>query len=308
MRKGNDLSVWSAGQAEKYANVGHGVDGGLFLDPALKAALSESILRGKRVLDIGTGAGRFAGYALSQGAGEVVAFDVNPAMVERARIELGGETGELPSNLDLKQMDVADMRGVTSDSIDVVMSILVGCNLSADTFKAHFEEAYRVAKPGALFVMAAPNSLSIPFTSNGKTDTIQAHVDEAWESGDLHGASAAKAAIDSLGPSVLRATFILDATTGKPRLITRDFRDELIPGRPIVRKIPGLAVDNNAHSAPEHRTIAERAGWNITTFSEKRFLSETDRRSHNIYAWQDEQLGPNYAKYPPFLLMVMEKN
>jgi SAM-dependent methyltransferase len=307
MRGANDVSTWSAAQAERYAQVGHGADGALFLDPHLRKALSAEVLRGKDVIDLGTGAGRFAGYALSNGAGNVIGVDINEAMVEQARRDLAGESGELPSNLRLEVGDVGSLTEVDSASQDVLMSILVGCNLPAETFDAHFEEAMRIARPGATFIVAAPNSLAVPFTSKGSNRDMQNDVDGLWEEENECDVIAAKRAISGLGNRVLRATFVLDPSDNRPVLVTYADFHGVEPGDPIIRKIPGLAVDNNWHVAQEYTDAAKAAGWGITNVEENCFNDADARANYNFKKPDDERLGHSYVGNPPFLLMTLKK-
>ncbi len=105
---------------------------------------------GESVLDIGCGAGFDTLIAARQvgPSGRVVALDMTPAMLEKAR-RGAGQMGL--SNIDFRQ-GLAEEMPVDAESIDVVISNGV-INLCPDKV-AVMKEVYRVLKPGGRFQIA----------------------------------------------------------------------------------------------------------------------------------------------------------
>ena len=90
------------------------------------AALQRLDLRGRRVLDIGTGSGVLALAALRLGAAGVVAIDVDPDALENARgnAALNGS----PAGVEFRQSDFRQETGLAGD---VVLANLTGAMLAA---------------------------------------------------------------------------------------------------------------------------------------------------------------------------------
>jgi ribosomal protein L11 methyltransferase len=85
-------------------------------------AVSDIDVRGKRVLDLGTGSGVLAMAAALRGAHEVVALDVDPDAIDAARQSAAMNT--LPVTIDFR---VADFRaGLRAELYDVVFANLTG--------------------------------------------------------------------------------------------------------------------------------------------------------------------------------------
>ncbi|MFA6474576.1 MAG: class I SAM-dependent methyltransferase [Patescibacteria group bacterium] len=300
-----ELSRWGEAEAKRYEAAKHGPDGRRFLDNNLYEVLDEAAIKDKVVADIGAGAGPWSEYAIKLGASHVTCLDLNPAMIARAR-EKWGEAGP-PTNIDFVVANVANLP-LDNDSQDVVMSINVGCNLPevGDVFNKHFNEAYRVAKPGAMLVVTAPDSLNTVFTDGNEPngESVQSEIDQLWERETDHTVGGAKKILSTL-VHILRATFILDKT-GKPIVIT-DKNSQLVKsGDPILRKIPGLVVDNNYHTAAEYRQAAQAAGWEIVSESNESFADETERTTHNE-AGSTNKLGKEYIEHPPFIMLKLTK-
>lgn len=302
-RGADEASVWDEGAAARYAKAKHGPDGARFLDPHLYALMSRERLEDRDFLDLGAGAGPWTQHALAQGARTVTAVDLNEAMLEQARTRLR-VSGEMPSHVSVVRGDVAKLF-FGDNEFDRLASINVGCNLPDGTFQAHFREAKRVARRGGRFVVTAPDSLLVPFTDTDDAKDIQSEIDGRWCRETARDSGAVKRVIDSLR-TVLRATFILDET-GKPVLVTEENADFVREGTPIIRRIPGLAVDNNYHTADAYIEAAERAGWTVHAAHRDSFASDEERREHNGKVEDGQKLGPEYVGNPSFLVMDLEK-
>ncbi|MBI2641856.1 class I SAM-dependent methyltransferase [Candidatus Roizmanbacteria bacterium] len=302
-RGADDASVWDEGAAARYAKAKHGPDGARFLDPHLYSLMSRERLAGSDFLDLGAGAGPWSQHALEQGARTVTAVDLNEAMLEQARTRLR-VSGELPSNVNIVRGDVADL--VFADNeFDRLASVNVGCNLPDGTFQAHFREAKRVARRGGRLVVTAPDSLLVSFTTVDDAEDIQTEIDGRWSRETAHDSGAVKRVIDSLR-TVLRATFVLDEA-GRPVLVTEENVHFVREGTPIIRRIPGLAVDNNFHTAKAYIEAAERAGWKVHAAHRDSFGSDDERREYNGGVEDSQKLGSEYVGNPSFLIMDLEK-
>jgi ubiquinone/menaquinone biosynthesis C-methylase UbiE len=107
--------------------------------------------RGKTVLDIGTGRGRFAIAFAEAGAERIVAVDISPAMLELAR-----ESANRWKVQDKISFEIGDVEGLKypDNSFDIVCGMSVSCHLPYPS-KA-ISELVRVCKVGGLIVFDAP--------------------------------------------------------------------------------------------------------------------------------------------------------
>ena len=111
------------------------------LDSWMLDALGD--VRGKRVLDIGCGEGRFSRVLAELGA-EITGIDLTEPLLERARrLAVGGESYLAG---DAETLDV-----VSSESFDLAVSYIVLVDLL--DYRASIEAAYRVLRPGGRFVV-----------------------------------------------------------------------------------------------------------------------------------------------------------
>lgn len=299
-------TAWKQGEAQRYEVAKHGPDGKVFLDPFLYQMLSPEEVKGKTVLDIGAGTGPWSEYLKKQGASMVVASDLNEQMLRTGKTQGRGEHAHFVQSS-------ASALPHPDNTFDMSVSINVGCNLpneietkdgTINIFKEHFKEAYRVAKSGGTMILTAPNSLAEVFTDGADPSAIQRIIDAEWTHTKERSPDSAKNILRKL-EHVLRATFILDAS-GKPILITDENESLVTSGMPIIRKIPGLVVDNIYHTAEEYKEAAMSAGWHIT---EDHQLSFTHQQvaEHNKSHEYPEYLGGSYAGKPPFLVLKLEK-
>ncbi len=120
-----------------------------FIPPLLRAA---RIAPGQRVLDIATGTGLAAEAAVGRAgpSGHVVAADISPAMVERARERLGG--------LSAVALAVEDGQALTfvAESFDAVL-----CNMGLMYFPdpaRGLAEFHRVLRPGGRAAASVPTT------------------------------------------------------------------------------------------------------------------------------------------------------
>ena len=136
-----------------FAGGRHGSIGTAFLDTAIAEGL-KSLVKGKRVLDVGCGVGDWCCLAAHYGAKSVDGFDIQPEMVELAK--------QATSHLDMVHIQVGDAADMPydDDSFDVAISLFVTCNLSPEVYAKHFEELKRVLVPGGKAVLLIPTDFS----------------------------------------------------------------------------------------------------------------------------------------------------
>lgn len=121
-------------------------------------------LRGRRLLDVGCGTGKSFMPMLDRGY-EVVACDLSPAMVERARRKAGGRA----------EVVVADMRDLPwRDRFDLVTCVDDAMNylLSTDDLIAALRSFYRSLRPGGVSVFDL-NSLITYRTEFARDFTVE---------------------------------------------------------------------------------------------------------------------------------------
>jgi len=136
-----------------FAGGRHGSIGTAFLDTAIAEGL-KSLVKGKRVLDVGCGVGDWCCLAAHYGAKSVDGFDIQPEMVELAK--------QATSHLNMVHIQVGDAADMPydDDSFDVAISLFVTCNLSPEVYAKHFEELKRVLVPGGKAVLLIPTDFS----------------------------------------------------------------------------------------------------------------------------------------------------
>ena len=139
---------YGATQVEAFVKNRYGTLGKAFLHSAITEDI-RNLVSGKRVVDIGCGAGNWCVTAAQYGAKSVDGFDIQPEMVELAK--------QATSHLDMVHIQVGDVAEMPydDDSFDVALSLFVTCNLSFEVCAKHFKELYRVLAPGGKAVLLA---------------------------------------------------------------------------------------------------------------------------------------------------------
>jgi SAM-dependent methyltransferase len=111
-------------------------------------------LRGKRVLDLGSGAGGPAVAFAQQGA-IVIALDTTDARLDRAR----ARAGEAAVKVEWRTGDLADLAFLRAESIDAVFS--GGAVAEVDDTSRLFRQVQRVLKPNTPFVFSFDHPVSL---------------------------------------------------------------------------------------------------------------------------------------------------
>ena len=149
----SDGTRYGAAKVSRFATSRYGTIGAAFLDSALTQDL-KNLVPGKRVLDIGCGAGNWCVTAAQYGAKSVDGFDIQSEMVELAK--------QATSHLDMVHIQVGDAADMPfdDDSFDVAISLFVTCNLPPNGFAKHFQELHRVLVPGGKALLLIPTDWS----------------------------------------------------------------------------------------------------------------------------------------------------
>lgn len=113
--------------------------------------LTAQIEPGWRVLDMGTGTGALTLRAAARGA-EVVALDVNPAMLAVARQKAGA--AGLTNRVIWREMGVAEMDTLPDDDFDAVCSGMCFSELTPEERRYALHQARRLLRPGGLLLLA----------------------------------------------------------------------------------------------------------------------------------------------------------
>lgn len=129
---------------------------GLDLHTRSRASLKQFWQRGPReVLDAGSGNGYFSWLAYQSGA-RVVALNVNPAQIEKAREYFLGHRKADPGRLSFEQCNLYDLPKEirTFDEI-ICFEVLEHLIRDGEVVK----EFYRILRPGGMLHLCCPNSL-----------------------------------------------------------------------------------------------------------------------------------------------------
>jgi len=149
----SDGTRYGAAKVKIFADSRYGTIGSAFLDHAITSDLKK-LVPGKRVLDIGCGAGNWCHTASQYGASTVHGFDIQEEMVKLAK--------KTTSHLDNVHIQVGDAANMPYDDalFDVALSFFVTCNLPPKAFTKHFQELYRVLAPGGKALLLIPTDWS----------------------------------------------------------------------------------------------------------------------------------------------------
>lgn len=290
-------TAWGTNTAAVYASMRHGPDGALFLDPFFLPAVRS--MSGMKVIDVGCGAGPWAVEAAKHGA-EVHALDINPAMVTLA--VAAAESNGVRDQVHVSQGDAAELRFFDS-SFDRALSINVGCNLPSGSFSKHFEELFRVLKPGGIAIVTAPAHLDVVFTDGERDqDSLQREIQSMLGAiGFTRDPEFIRQQIGQL-QGIYRATFY-ETSAGLDLLRPGG---KLEPGAPIWRRIPGQGVANRYHDAEEYESAATAAGFILLGADRAVFANERERLDHNRQA-TSSSLGSEFLTHNAFLVLTLRK-
>ena len=109
----------------------------------------------RRALDFGSGAGRLT-QALSATFAEVIGLDIAESMTALATRE-NDRRNTQAKRVCFRTNPHADLRGITSGTVDLVLSIVVLQHMPNELKTAYIEEFLRVLRPGGVALFTVPS-------------------------------------------------------------------------------------------------------------------------------------------------------
>ena len=174
-----------------------------FLFPAVEQYLTAQA-KGKKVLDIGCGTGKWVKYASECGARSVDGFDISAEMVELSKQTTAGLDNVKVCEGDAVNMPYGD------NTFDLALSIFVTCTLPLEAFIKHFKELYRVLAPGGKAVVVSTAKSSTFFNADADQVSLEARIQSTLASlPKPHTNEQINKAFADLN-DVIRVTFALD--------------------------------------------------------------------------------------------------
>ena len=259
----------------------------------------KNLVPGKRVLDIGCGAGNWCVTAAEYGAKSVDGFDIQPEMVELAK----QATSHLQDMVHIQVGDAADMP-YDDDSFDVAISLFVTCNLPKEICLKHFKELDRVLAPGGMAILLVHTDWShSKLYLKSRTD--------------LPSAQASLAEILSTLPKYPSTEQLVEAFTKTDEILTTCFAfdeagytflvqspDQLTDGQPIWRKSEMMTYPNFFYSESMIITELLNNGFNIDRIENP--FTEERQKAYNS-ANPKTVIGNSYVTYPTALIYHVSK-
>ena len=280
-----------------FANNRYGTIGSAFLDDAITCELKK-LVPGKRVLDIGCGAGYWSYTAAQFGAKTVAGFDIQEEMVDLAK-----QTTLQFDNVHIQVGDAADMP-YDDASFDVALSFFVTCNLSPKAFAKHFQELHRVLVPGGKAILLIPTdwSHSRLYTKiDADPTTVEDNIAQILSKMPKNPTTAQVTEAFKDSDDILVTCFAVDAEGDIFRIKNIN---QLTHGQPIWRKTEVMLFPNFLYS---DRSTIERflnAGFHINKIED--LYSEERRIAYNK-AHPIIPLNSDYVKYPTALVYHVMK-
>jgi SAM-dependent methyltransferase len=156
-------------------------------------------VRGKRVLELGCGAGQ-AAIALARQGAHVISIDPSHRRLEQVRSVADREEVKL----EMHQSDLAELAFVRADTIDVALSVFaLG---SVDDLDRVFRQVHRVLRTACALVFSLPHPAFVLTRGGSYFDRSPV----AWDTGDAAGAERPRT-ISDVFTSLARANFRVDA-------------------------------------------------------------------------------------------------
>jgi len=145
-------------------------------------ALTRHIQPGMRVLDMGSGPGRFA-IDIARAGCEVALADISPVQLGLARRRLEDE-GLLERATGFHQLDVTDLHGLDTAAYDIVVCFGGVISYTRERYAAGLRELARVVRPGGLVlvsVMSLHGTLRLagPLDAVGFLARLDEHIDRS---------------------------------------------------------------------------------------------------------------------------------
>ena len=288
---------YGAAKVKIFASSRYGTIGSAFLDDAITGDL-KSYAPGKRVLDIGCGAGNWCQAAAQYGAKTVDGFDIQEEMVELAK--------QATSHLDMVHIQVGDAADMPYDdaSFDVALSFFVTCNLPPKAFTKHFQELYRVLSPGGKAILLIPTdwSHSRLYTKiEADSTTVENNITQTLAKIPKHPTTAQVTKAFKNADDILVTCFSVD-TAGN--IFHVENIDQLTHGQPIWRKTEVMLFPNFFYS--DQSTIEEFLATGFHIDKIENHYTEEKRVAYNTTS-PTIPLSRDYVNYPTALVYHVSK-
>lgn len=169
---------------KEYADI-KGVMSSIITDPSddvrhlMEYIASHNLEVGKRAIDLGCGAGRYAIYLAEQGY-DVTAVDFAKSALEELRLAIAGTEYEL--RVTVWPADLTQPLPFPDDSFDLAVDITANTSLDWPQLQAFEQEVRRIVRPGGLLIGVAiadddgvlqalnPGGHSVTVPASGITD------------------------------------------------------------------------------------------------------------------------------------------
>ena len=293
----SDGTRYGVDKVRRFATSRYGTIGAAFLDSALNQEL-DNLVPGKRVLDIGCGAGNWCVTAAQYGAKSIDGFDIQPEMVELAK--------QATSHLDMVHIQVGDVADMPygDDSFDVVLSFFVTCNLPPNGFAKHFQELHRVLVPGGKALLLIPTdwSHSRLYTKiEADPSTVKSEIAQILSTVPKHPTTSQVTEAFRNTDDILVTCFAVD---DKGEIFNVTSTSQLSHGQPIWRKTEVMTFPNFFYN--DQSTIDQFVTYGLHVAKIDNHYKE-DKRV--IYNSSDPTipLSTDYVKYPTALVYHVSK-
>lgn len=170
MRDGEEAALQYDAMAQDYAvDSGGNAFNAHYERPATISLLGE--VRGRRVLELGCGAGPLTAWLVEHGA-RVTACDVSPAMVELAR-------GRVGKGADVLVADIADPMPFPDRAFELAVASLVLHYV--EDWEGVLEEVHRVLEPDGTFVFSTHHPTMDWGLASPANYFATQRIDDVWE-------------------------------------------------------------------------------------------------------------------------------
>ena len=296
-------SQYSGKLLELYAGPGggHGLLGQAFTISGIAESF-ETLVPGKRVLDVGCGIGDWCCLAAQYGAKSVDGFDIRPEMVELAK----QATSHLQDVVHIQVGDAADMP-YDDDSFDVAITLYVACNLPIESYVKYFKELYRVLVPDGKAIILNPNDwcqTKLYTRVDADPDIVEDEITQILQTVPRYPTTAQVTAAFKDADDVLIACFALDKN-GKLFHVTAQNVNQLEIGQPVWNKTELTMFPNFFYSDRLKIEQLHSAGFHIDQIVS--YCTKERRLAYN-----KEQpaitLSNDFITHPPFIVHYVSKS
>lgn len=255
---------------------------------------------GKRILDIGCGAGDWSYLAAVSGAKSVDGFDIQEEMVRLAK--------QATSQFSTVNICVGDVMSMPyeDNSFDIGMSLYVTCLLRPEACVNHFKELHRVLAPGGKGIVinfSKPAFDKLYITKEADRSAVEKEIDEKLATLPTNPKYDEICSAFIGMKDVLVTTFAINAETD--RLFRVTDVGQLTNGQEIWFKIPSMVTTNYFYDDKYFQDLAKASGLCIDQI--ENYYTEERRLAYNKVNPHNEIENKESIEHPPFLLYHVSK-